>query len=206
MNSRNVLSIMLGGAVLAASAGLAAETQKDNAKAPQMTAEQKAEMEMWMKLATPGPEHKALDPLAGKFTAKVTMWQTPGGPAQVSSGSAERAWVLGGRYLHETFSGEMNGMPFHGIGYTGYDNYKKLYVSTWIDSMSTMVMASTGMRNNDGTFGFSATMPDPMSGKEATVREVIRVVDKDHQTFEMYGPDKTGKEFKMMEIAYSRKP
>jgi hypothetical protein len=38
-----------------------------------------------------------------------------------------------------------------------------------------------------------------------TVREVIRVVDNNKHVFEMYGPDKSGKEFKTLEIVYTRR-
>jgi hypothetical protein len=31
------------------------------------------------------------------------------------------------------------------------------------------------------------------------------MADNDHHTFEMWGPDPTGKVFKMMEIQYTRK-
>jgi len=52
---------------------------------------------------------------------------------------------------------------------------------------------------------FTSTMDDVVSGKSMTVREVSRVVDANRHVFEMYGPDKTGKEFKTMEIVYTRK-
>jgi len=51
------------------------------------------------------------------------------------SGTSENSWVLGGRYLQQIFRGEADGQPFDGISYTAYDNFKKKYVGTWIDTM-----------------------------------------------------------------------
>ena len=51
---------------------------------------------------------------------------------------------MGGRYLEQRFKGDIMGMPFEGIGYTGYDNVKKQYWGTWMDNMSTGMMTSTG--------------------------------------------------------------
>jgi len=51
----------------------------------------------------------------------------------------------------------------------------------------------------------SGQMDDVMTGKPITVRSVTRLLDKDKQVYEMYGPDKSGTPFKMMEVVYSRK-
>jgi hypothetical protein len=189
-------------AAIALSSALPAAAQQDQ----QMSAEQKAAMEAWMKYATPGPNHKLLEPFVGSWTIATTWWEAPGAPAQKSTGTAETAWVLGGRFIHEKVTGEMMGMPFEGIGYTGYDNYKKHFIGTWMDAMGTMVMISTGQADASGkVLTFTSTMDDVVSGKSMSVREVARVVDANKHVFEMYGPDKSGKEFKTMEIVYTRK-
>jgi len=174
---------------------------------PKMTPEQQKEMETWMKLATPGPMHKALEPLIGSWTVKATSWQAPGGPPQTGTGSAESSWVLGGRFVREDFDGDFAGMKFQGLGYTGYDNLKKKYVGTWMDSMGTMIMESSGTADPSGkVFTLHSTMPDVMTGKTMKVRTVTRIVDANTHVMEMYGPDRTtGQEFKMMEIVYTRR-
>ena len=52
--------------------------------------------------------------------------------------------ALGGRFLEERVQSSFMGQPFSGIGYTGYDNVKKKYVSTWMDNMGTMIMVMEG--------------------------------------------------------------
>jgi hypothetical protein len=48
-------------------------------------------------------------------------------------------------------------------------------------------------------------MIDPTTGKECNFRQVMRIVDNDHQVTEMYVPGPDGKEYKSMEIKSTRK-
>lgn len=165
-----------------------------------------AEMEAMMKAATPGDAHKKLNAMAGTFNADVKMWMEPGAPPSGGTGVAENHWALDGRFLQQNFTGNFMGMPFTGVGYTGYDNIKKKYIGTWMDTMTTSMMISTGTANADGkSYTFTSTMDDPMTGKSSPVKETVTVVDDDHHTLEMWGAGPDGKMFKMMEIAYTRK-
>ena len=163
-----------------------------------------AMMEAMMKAGTPGEPHKKLDAFAGSWNAKVTFWMVPGADPTTMEGTAESKWLLGGRYLEQRFSGNFMGMPFEGIGYTGYDNVKKQYWSTWMDNMSTAMMMSTGSADSN-LWSFSGSMPDPMTGKDMRSDSKITITDADHHTMEMWAPGPDGKMFKSMEIAYSRK-
>ncbi len=203
MRMRAGVMVVAAAALAAAVAGPASGQQGGK---QEMTSEQKAEMEAWMKAATPGEGHKALEPLVGSWNVTMTMWQAPGAPASKSTATAEDAWVLGGRFVQEKIHGEMNGMPFEGLGYTGYDNFKKQYVGSWMDTMGTMMMTMSGCADATGkVLTATSTIDDVTTGKRVQVREVTRIVDADKRVFEMYGPDKSGKEFKMMEGVYTRK-
>jgi Protein of unknown function (DUF1579) len=172
----------------------------------EMTAEQKAQMDAWMKAATPSDAHKKLQDMVGTWDAKVTMWPAPGQPPQVSTGTSRNTSILGGRWIQQEFTGSSMGMPFTGIGYTGYDNIKKQYVGTWMDSMTTSMMVSTGAAGSDpNTYEFTSSMDDPMSGKTMQLKEKMTVVDANHQTWEMWSPTPDGNMFKMMQIEYTRK-
>lgn len=161
-------------------------------------------MEAMMKAGTPGEPHRKLDAFAGAWNAKVSMWMAPGTEPAVMEGTSEARWVMGGRYLEQRFTGSFMGMPFEGLGYTGYDNVKKQYWGTWMDNMSTAMMLSTGSSEGN-TWTFTATMSDPLTGKDSRIDEKIVVTDADHHTMEMWGPGPDGKSFKTMEIAYSRR-
>jgi len=171
----------------------------------QMSPEQAAQMEAWMKLAAPGKEHEGLKAMSGTFDAEVSFIPAPGAPAQLSRGTEKNQMVLGGRFLEGRHHGEMMGQAFEGIGYTGYDNLKKKYVGTWMDSMGTMILVQEGTADATGkVITFTSTMPDPISGKQQTMRSVLTIVSNDKHTYDMYGPGPDGKEYKCLTIVYTR--
>ena len=173
---------------------------------PQTAADGQAAMAAMMKAATPGDAHKKLGSMVGTFNCDVKMFMGPGAPPAAGGGVSENSWALDGRWVQQQFTGTFMGMPFRGIGYTGYDNIKKQYVGTWMDTMTTAMMVSSGKAEPDGkSFTFTSSMDDPMTGKSSPIKEKVTIVDDDHHTLEMWGAGPDGKMFKMMEIAYSRK-
>jgi hypothetical protein len=161
-------------------------------------------MEAMQKAATPGDEHKKLEPLVGTFDAKVQMWMAPGQPPQESTGTSETTWVLGGRFLETKYQGTFMGQPFSGIGYTGYDNVTKKYIGTWMDTMSTGMMSSSGNMSGK-SMKMTASMSDPMTGKVSHSTETFTITDNDHNKMEMWDKGPDGKPVKIMEINYTRK-
>jgi len=164
-------------------------------------------MKKWQAYATPGPDHKILDPLVGEWDVQARYWMGgQGGQASESKGSTKVQWILGGRYLREDFSGEMMQMPFQGMGITGYDNFKKQYLSTWVDSMGTGIFTSQGTASEGGkVLTFLGKMDEPATGeKDKPTRYIIRILGPDKHTFEMH--DLTlGDKSKVFEMTYTRK-
>lgn len=172
---------------------------------PQMTPEQKAEMEAYVKAGTPGAPHQALAATAGSYDVKVRTWHEPGGPAAEEKGSAKRTMTLDGRVLVEEFQGAMMGTPFTGHGMTGYDNVSGKYWSTWTDSMSTGLMVAEGTCDATRFCTFTGTWNDPVKKVPVKSRTMSRWTSPTTEVFEMYGPGRDGKEMKMMEMTYTRK-
>ena len=196
--------LALGMVILASAAALGADKAKKSAKAG--PPDEKAVMEAMAKAGTPGDAHKKLDPMVGTFDTKAKMWMDPSKPAEETSGKTESKWVLGNRFVQETYEGTFMGQPFSGMGYWGYDNITKKYTGTWMDSMGTAMMNSTGKMDASGKIlTYTAMMNDPMTGKLCKITEKVTVTDNDHHMMEMWGPDPSGKNYKMMEITYVRK-
>src|SRR5437660_8467714 len=85
-----------------------------------------AMMAAYAKHATPGEGHKKLEPLIGSWTFAGKFWMDPSAPPTEGRGTAERKWILDGRFVQETVKGQMTGMPaFEGFAITGYDNAQK---------------------------------------------------------------------------------
>lgn len=187
-------------ALLAASLAAAQEPGK-------MTPEQQAMMDKMMKAATPGPQHEMLRKMAGEWNATVKFLADPAQGWQESQSTSTITSLMDGRYCQEVTNGQMMGMPFSGMGVTGYDNVLGKYVSTWIDNMGTGIMTSVGTVDASGkVINWVGTMSDPMTGKATKERMVTTVTDDNHHTFEMWGvPPGQKKEMKTMTIEYVRK-
>jgi Protein of unknown function (DUF1579) len=197
--NRNPLALAIAATALLALPGLV------GAQPPEMTPQQKAEMEAYQKAGTPGAPHQAMAATAGTYDTKVKSWHEAGQPPMESTGTASRTMALDGRVLVEDFKGSMMGMPFTGHGMTGYDNVSGKYWSTWNDSMSTGVMMSEGTCDAKNTCAFKGSWNDPIKKGPVAARMTSRWTSPTTEVFEMYGPGKDGKEMKMMEITYTKK-
>lgn len=174
---------------------------------PVAAADKEGPFEAYEKAARPGPQHKALAAMVGSWTFSSKMWLKPGGEPMTWKGTAERKMVLGGRFLQEDVTAELFGKPFRGRALNGYDNAKGKYVGTWIDSMGTGIAQSVGTADKSGkVITYVREEFDPAAKKAVKVRDVLRLLSKDKQVMEMYKPLPDGKEFKVMEIVFVRKP
>lgn len=173
-----------------------------------MTPEMQAKMKEMEKLMAPGENHKILDQLAGQWNHKVRWWMTPESPVEENMGTNNNHWIFGKRFLQQDVHGKnaKTGQPFEGVGYVGYDNVKQQYTTMWIDNMATgMMTANATYDSATKTFAETGTFSCPMSGeKDKPFRSVMKIVDANHYTYEMYTKAADGKEFKNLEIAYER--
>ncbi|MGN6223530.1 DUF1579 domain-containing protein [Pseudoxanthomonas sp.] len=178
---------------------------QDN-KTPPMTPEMKAQMEAFQKAGTPGDEHRKLASLDGTYDLTVKSWHSPDAPPSTDTGTATRKMILGGRVQVEEVASQMMGQPFSGQGLRGYDNVTGKHWATWNDSMSTGLMVSEGTCDAAQSCTYTGTYHDPVSKKPVTSRMTSRWTDKNTEVFEMYAPGPDGKEAKMMEITYKKRP
>jgi hypothetical protein len=165
-------------------------------------------MKRWGEAMTPGAAHKNFEQFVGKWDVEAKVWMNgPKGEPSVSKGSAEYKLALGGRFLEQEFSGEMMGQPMNGVGYTGYDNFGKKYVSFWIDNMSTAMSTMEGSMDKEGkTLTMWGKMDEPATGEKGKkVKYVTRVVDKDKHVFESYDVTSYGEKQPVLVITYTRK-
>ena len=153
----------------------------------------------------PGVQHKALEPLVGKFTVTTKMWMKPGEEPKESTGTAEHTWVLGGRFLKMKVSGDIGGQTFEGFGYLGYDNVAREYVSAWLDSMSTGIGRGAGQFDSSSkTLTEKGTFSCPMTGEKDMPFRSEWKIGGDTLTYTMYYTGEEGKEVKGMEATYKR--
>ncbi len=164
-----------------------------------------AMMEVYKKVGTPGAPHKLFSSLEGSWTTRTKSWMEPDKPPMESTGTCEQKPLLGGRYLQQEYTSDMQGETFRGINILGYDNHSKKYVSVWLDSMSTGIYFFEGTASRDGrTITQESTYDDPVRGK-TTWRSITRIRDDNTLEYEMYLRSGRRKEEKMMEMTVTRK-
>lgn len=193
----------LSACLVAAFCTMGTVASAENATSPKVPDPQ---MEAWIKASTPGDEHKLLQQYVGTWNTTTTFWMKPGEQPQTSTGTAQFESIFGGRFVKQTVKGTAMGQPFEGMGVSGYDNIKKHYTSVWMDSMGTSTTIGTGQLNAEKTaITDEGTMSCPMTPSGTrSYRAVWGVPVNNSFKYEMYGPDETGKEFKMMEVAYKK--
>lgn len=201
-----IAGVVLVGGVAALTTAVAEDEKKMSDK---MSAEEmQAHMEAWIKLNQPSAHHRKLDPLVGAWDVKIKVYMGgPGSEPDVSEGTAEVKWILGKRFIEETFHGTMMGMPFEGRGVTGYDNFRNVYQVTWMDSMSTTILNATGVVDHETgkVFRYYGEMDEPsLKVVGRYYKLVTRVINADKRLVEMYDLH-VGDDFKVWEMEYTRK-
>jgi hypothetical protein len=139
-------------------------------------------------LNAPGPEHRRLDALAGRWDVALTI---PAGPERTVEGKAtcEAQWALDGRFMRVEYTSTFADKPLTVVRYVGFDRHKSQFVEVQFESTHTDVMMSTGTISSDGkTITTRGKHRDSASGEEVEVRSVTTLVDRDAFTLQMtYG-------------------
>ena len=172
-------------------------------------------MKQMMEMSKLNENHKLLSSLDGNWDYTIKFWMNPDPNAkpQESKGTAVRKSMMDGRFFVMDVTGKMDmpgpdgkkkEMTFKGMGIEGYDNVKKKFVGTWVDNMGTGIMMSEGTYDPATTTFTYTGEYEAIPGMKQKIREVMKIADKDHMSFEWY-EDRGGKEAKTMEISYTRK-
>lgn len=164
-------------------------------------------MVKWQESVKLGKPHTFFKDYVGEWNTTTRLWMAgPDAAPTEEAGTAKFELLMGGRYLKQTWSGTMMGMPVEGIGYNGFDNNRKLFVSIWMDTMSTGFLKITGNLSKDGRMLTQVgEMDEVMTGEIGKpVKWVTTWIGEDHFTFRgveiLYGEDMT-----VFEIEYKRK-
>lgn len=185
---------------------VSAASAKTSATALQEAPAKDPMMEAMMKAGAPNENHKLLEPMVGHWMTTAHWWKSPESQPESSEGSSVMEWVMDGRFIRQTFTGTMMGQPFAGLGFSGYDNVKGEYVSIWMDNMMTGIMKSSGTYDAaTHAIREEGTMSCPMTGDKAMwYRTQWKLGDADRLVYESYSKTPEGKEFRTLEVVYTR--
>jgi hypothetical protein len=196
------ITTLVAAAVLVCSG--AANAQEKSAKKPATKASSE-EMQKWQEYMTPGPMHKMMASWEGSWVTDGKFWMDEKTPPNESKGTCVNKMILDGLYQESVHKGDMMGRPFEGHGTLAYDNFRKVFQSTWIDNMGSGIMVLEGTYNaSTRTMTLKGNWDDPIKGK-VMVRQTVKMIDDKTQQMEMYATSK-GKETKWMEMKLTKTP
>ena len=171
----------------------------------------KEQLEMykkWLSLTSPGENHKHLQYFVGDWESVQKAWQAPGAEPTVRYQDIHVESLYEGRFTRAAirFRGKIMGMVAEGIVITGYDSYKKEFMSLTYGSMGTRFSINKGQLDKTGKtridWGESENM---FTGKKHKTKGVTLIQGPDKYKYDYYRVDEEGKEVKVMEIIYTRK-
>jgi hypothetical protein len=154
--------------------------------------------------ATPGENHEIFKRMEGNWTTTNKYWSAQGAPAQESKGTAEFTTVLGGRFVEEKFDSTFADKPFQGIGYTGYNNVRKKFVSSWMDVGSTGILMTEGTLDKTGKTIESKGWYQLPGGTSKQFRTVFKFVSDQEMVYGHFERGKNGREYQSLEVRYTK--
>ncbi len=156
------------------------------------------------KMPEPTPNHTRMMESVGIWDVKAKHFMEPGKPPMETT-AVETITAVGGFWTVSRYESNIMGAPFVGQATMGYDPEKKVHVSTWVDSMSPMMMRFEGNYDAAGkVITMKAKGPSMMGPGTADWRSVMEHQDKNHLLFKMFVTMPHG-EVQIMENAYTRR-
>lgn len=164
------------------------------------------QVEAMVGYAMPGRHHQLLNRLAGDWEVHTRYWMKLGAVPVEAKGTSARKWILDGRFLMEELDGGDLALPFRGVALFGYDAFEQKYTSAWVDTTSTAILTNLGTydKTND-VVTFTGEYKDPWTGTRKKNRGLTRFLGADKHAIELHVTEADGREFKMLEITYTRK-
>jgi len=163
-------------------------------------------MAAYMALGQPGEHHQELMKSVGEWDAVTAFVMDPTNPDErtIEKGSCTVVPIMGGRFVKARFASSMMGMPFEGLSFSGYDNGREMFASTWMDTVSTSITYMEGDMNDDGDLVMKGMAYAPGAG-EYMMKMVYKWDDSDHWTQVFYDQMPDGSWFNSGEIRYTRR-
>jgi hypothetical protein len=157
------------------------------------------------KAGTPGPEHKKLEPFVGDWNVAIKLWTDPNQSPAQATGTAQRKWIMGGRFIQETVQIDCHGKTFEGMGLVGYDAGQKKFTAVKVCGLCGTISHGLATCSASGT-KFECTKEEccPITGQKIKGRDEVLIENNDRIVVNVFKTIE-GKERKVMEIVSTRK-
>ena len=168
-----------------------------------------AQMKEWMEkvkqFTEPSEHHKILERFIGKWNTE-TRFVMGGQTSPPEKGTAEYSWLMDGRWLQSKSTGTLMGKPMESFHLLGYDNFKKSFVTTTVNSIDTAMLHSEGDMDPGGntliTYG---TLDEYLTGEhDKMVKRVWKFESSDKFVLEVHDLPIGMNNTKVIEIIFTR--
>jgi hypothetical protein len=168
--------------------------------------DQAASNEPWRALAEPGRNHRLLEIFVGTWVVEGRFPGAEGQPPEVASGTMTTTWELGNRWLTQRYEGSMPSTGnFEGLGLMGFDNAQQRFVASWMDTLSTGAVTSSGTFDQS-TRAFTLTGRLNVPGVNAPIsqRQTITVQSRNRYIIELAIVQPDGTSIPTGTVTYTR--
>jgi hypothetical protein len=160
----------------------------------------------WVAMSKPGESHRLMDSFVGTWNVTMKFWSSPQSAPEQSSGVSESRWILGKRFIQESFKGKVGGQDFEGIGLFGFDNGRRRFDTLWLDSLNTSVARSSGAFDPENQiYSFEGQVYDPVLGRDKATKTTIRFLSPTRYVLTMFDHNPVYGDYKSLEMEYVRR-
>ncbi len=160
-------------------------------------------MELMKKWSVTDEHHKELAWYVGTWDTEARCMG-----AAPEKGTAEFKWIMEGRWLSENAQGTLMGMPFQGYGVSGFDRFKKKWVTTWVSNMDTAMLRFEGVvvDPTGKVRVLWCNLDEYLTGEhDKPAKGVYRKIDEDKFVYELWDMAMGPEGGKVIEITYKRR-
>ena len=159
------------------------------------------------KYLRPNDNHAWLGQFLGEWDTTTRLSMMPGQPPLESRGKCTVRWLMEGRWLQSESEGSMMGLPVRSVSTLGYDNFKKKYVQSMVDSFQTCLLTAEGFRDQAGTaLHLYGTLDEYLTGEhDKAVRYTLRLLSPDRYVLEVHDLAIGEANTKVVEVEYVRR-
>ncbi|MFN0204759.1 MAG: DUF1579 family protein [Planctomycetota bacterium] len=165
----------------------------------------------YMELMKPSETHKFLDQFVGKWNMTTRMWMgastgDPTPPMEDTKGSCEANWLYDGRWIQSKTKFNMMGMAVESTVLMGYDNYKKKFVFSKVDNVTTNMLFAEGVLDRTGkNLVFYGPLDEPITNEhDKPVKYAYRMLNKDKYVLEIHDLAIGETNAKVLEFEFNR--
>lgn len=159
------------------------------------------------KWTAPGEKHKILERFLGEWETEMKFTMAGMDKMPPSKGTSNVSWLMEGRWLKSESTGSMMGMPMNSFMILGYDNFKKSFRATMINSIDTAMLVSEGdLTQKEDVLITYGTLDEYLTGEhDKMVKYVWRFLNEDEILFEVHDLPIGEENTKVFEIRSKRK-